>query len=208
LIIGAGTIGLLTLAALRSLGSKARIIISARYPFQAQAAHRLGADTIISGGDFIEQIASHNGARVYKPTIGKRVIRGGPDLTFECAGTDSALDDALRVTKTGGKVSILGFPGIARGIDWSALFAQELVVNGAFTYHRAEKFGGAVQPSFTIALNLFSQEDLDLSWFISHRFKLADYRKAFNIIGNRKQNEAVKVVFDFSDDDYSSSSGS
>ena len=38
LILGAGTIGLVTLAALRALDCKARILVSARYPHQAEAA--------------------------------------------------------------------------------------------------------------------------------------------------------------------------
>jgi L-iditol 2-dehydrogenase len=199
LIIGAGTIGLLTLAALRQLGSKAKIIVSARYPFQVEAANRLDADFVISDGDLYSQVADLNGARIFQPTIGKRVIRGGPDVTFECAGTDSAIDDAIRITRTGGKVTILGFPGIAKGIDWSALFAQELVVNGSFLYHHVESYQGSEQPAFTIALDLFSKRGFDLGWLISHRFKLSEYKSAFRTVSTRKKSKAIKAVFDFGD---------
>jgi threonine dehydrogenase-like Zn-dependent dehydrogenase len=199
LIIGAGTIGLLTLAALRQLGSRAKIIVSARYPFQVEAANRLDADIVISDGDLYSQVASLNDARIFQPTLGKRVIRGGPDLTFECAGTDSAIDDAIRITRTGGKVTILGFPGIAKGIDWSALFAQELVVNGSFLYHHVESYQGSEQPAFSIALDLFSKESVDLGWLISHRFKLSEYKSAFRTVTTRKKRKAIKAVFDFGD---------
>jgi threonine dehydrogenase-like Zn-dependent dehydrogenase len=199
LIIGAGTVGLLTLAALRQLGSKAKIIVSARYPFQVSAANRLGADTVISDGDFYAQIAALNGARIFKPPFYKRVIRGGPDVTFECVGTDSAIDDALRITRSGGKVTILGFPGIAIGIDWAALFAQELVVNGSFLYHHVESYQGSEQPAFAIAIDLFSKESVDLGWLISHRFKLSDYKSAFRSVSSRRKSKAIKAVFDFGD---------
>lgn len=47
LIIGAGTISICTLAALRALDSRARVIVLARYPFQGQLAWRYGADEVI-----------------------------------------------------------------------------------------------------------------------------------------------------------------
>ena len=47
-VIGGGTIGLLTVAALRILGYQNRILIFAKYPHQQQLALELGANEIIS----------------------------------------------------------------------------------------------------------------------------------------------------------------
>jgi threonine dehydrogenase-like Zn-dependent dehydrogenase len=197
LIIGAGTIGLLTLAALRQLGCESTIIVLAKYPFQAEAARKLGADSIISKGDVYAQVAAQNGARIFQPTIGKRVIRGGPDVTYECAGTDSAIDDALRLTRTGGRVILLGLPGIAKGIDWSSIFVQELRVNGSFLYHRAEEFGGDEISSFSIAIDRFSRHNLDLSWLVTHRYELRRYKQALRQVSKREEYHIVKAVFEF-----------
>ena len=196
LVIGAGTIGLLTLAALRQLGCKSSIMISARYPFQAEAARKMGADSIISEGDLYTQVAAQNGARVFVPPLGKRVVRGGPDVTYECAGTDSAIDDALRLTRTGGRVILLGLPGIAKGIDWSALFAQELTINGSFLYHRAEHYEGEIKSTFSIALEQFEQR-LDLSWLVTHQYDIYAYKKALGQVRKREDNHIVKAVFAF-----------
>ena len=46
--MGAGIIGLLTLAALRATDSQATIWVVARYPFQADAARKLGADFFLT----------------------------------------------------------------------------------------------------------------------------------------------------------------
>ncbi len=45
LVIGGGIIGLSIIAALRALGSTARIVASVRYPFQAQTAHAISVQT-------------------------------------------------------------------------------------------------------------------------------------------------------------------
>ena len=139
LILGAGTIGLSLLAALRGLGSQAQIVVAARYPFQAEAARRLGASEILSR-DLYAEIAQRTGGAVLKPLIGKQVVTGGVDRTFECAGSDLALDDALRLTRPGGTVVLVGVPGIAKNVDWTSIFLKELRVVAAYTYHRAEQF--------------------------------------------------------------------
>ena len=120
----------MTLAALRALGSQAHILVAARYPFQAEAAKRLGASDVVRG-DLYAEIARRTGGAVLKPIIGKQVVTGGVDRTFECAGSDSALDDALRLTRPGGTVVLVGVPGIAKNVDWTSIFLKELRVVGS-----------------------------------------------------------------------------
>src|SRR5256885_10593512 len=45
LVIGGGVIGQCAIAAVRVIGSGARVIALGKYPFQGDAARRLGADT-------------------------------------------------------------------------------------------------------------------------------------------------------------------
>ncbi len=198
-ILGAGTIGLCTLAALRALGSKARVLIAARYPFQAQAAARLGADHVIQTDfrDGYAQVAELAGGTLLQPILGKQVLSGGFDLTFECVGSDQAIDDALRLTRPGGRVVLVGVPGIARGIDWTTIFAQELTVRAASMYHHAECFAGRTWRTFDLALELFAQKKLDLSWLITHRYPLDQYGRALRELNQRRDFPVIKAVFDF-----------
>ncbi len=199
LILGTGTIGLMTLAALRGLDCQAHISISARYPFQVEAAQRLGADEVLSGGDLYQQVAERTGARLYKPMIGKRVMIGGMDRLYECVGSDGTLDDALRLTTAGGKVVLVGVPGVARGVDWSAIFDQELTVNAASIYHRAENWQGKQRSTYEVALALMESGKVDIGWMVSRHYRLDEYKRAFRELGNKRQHPIIKAVFDFSE---------
>jgi threonine dehydrogenase-like Zn-dependent dehydrogenase len=46
-VIGAGTIGLMTVAALKAVESSCRVAVVAKYPFQSELARTLGADCVI-----------------------------------------------------------------------------------------------------------------------------------------------------------------
>jgi threonine dehydrogenase-like Zn-dependent dehydrogenase len=199
LIIGSGTIGLLTLAALRIMGCQAEVMVLAKYPFQAENATRLGADRAIVTGDVFSQVASHYEARVFAPRIGRRIMIGGPDVIYDCAGSDRSIDDAMRMARGGGRVVLLGLLGIARGIDWSSLFSQELVVHGSFLYQRAENYNGNKISTFDLAIDLLKNHSLDLSWIITHKFDISDYKLAFEHITRKGETNIIKAVFEFSD---------
>lgn len=198
LILGAGTIGLLTLAALRALGSKAHILVSARYAFQAEAAERLGADEVLIGEDLYTQVAERTGASLLKPTIGKRVVSGGADRVYECVGSDSSLDDANRLSRSGGTVVLVGLPGMAKGVDWSAIFSQELTLIATTEYDHAEKYQGKTWKTFDLALDLMAKGKVDLGWMVSRRYALKDYKRALTDLAAKKKNPIIKAVFSFS----------
>lgn len=225
LILGAGTIGLCTLAALRALGSQARILVVARYDFQADAARRLGASEVIQarGEALYAEVARLTGARLHRPMIGKQVMVGGVDRTFECVGSDAALDDAIRLTRSGGQVVLVGVPGIARGVDWTAIFAQELTLTAAYAYHHAERWQGRTWTTFELALELmssgqsfvherapqpikndspratgsYSSGQVELGWMVTHRFRLEEYDRAFRLLGQKGTHQIIKAVFEF-----------
>jgi threonine dehydrogenase-like Zn-dependent dehydrogenase len=200
LIIGAGTIGLCTLAALRALDCEAEVLVLARHSFQVEAARRLGASHVItagSGDDFYLELARLTGARLLKPMIGKRVPEGGVDATFECTGKDSAVDDALRFTRAGGRVVLVGVPGIAKGIDWTPIFAKELDVRAANTYHHNELFEGKRWRTYDLALHLLEMGKVDLSWLVTHRFRIEEYRQALAMQSRLGANRAIKSVFSY-----------
>lgn len=197
LILGAGTIGLMQLAALRAAGCRAHITVTARYPFQAEAAERLGADEVLLGGDVYEQIAERTEGKVYSPIMGKRVLVGGVDQTFECVGSDSVLDDALRLTKAGGKVVVMGMPGLAKGIDWAPIFDNELTVVGSYIYDHAEQWEGRTRATYEIALEMMARGDLDIAWMVSHRYPLEDFDRALREIGDKRNHPIIKAVFSF-----------
>jgi threonine dehydrogenase-like Zn-dependent dehydrogenase len=199
LIVGAGTVGLAILAALRALGSKARVLVLARYDFQAAAALRAGATEVLNTRteDAFEWVASRTGAQIRKPMVGRRVVSGGAHLTFECVGSDRAIDDALRLTRDGGRVVLAGLPGIAKGIDWTAIFAQELNVVAARNHNNVENWQGRRWRAFDLAIHLMAHGGVDLGWMITHRYPLKEYREALRAAVSRGGSGMIKGVFTF-----------
>ena len=196
LILGAGTMGLVTLAALRALGSKARILVSARYANQTEAAERLGASEVLRG-DLYPQVAERTGAEILKPLLGRLVVEGGVDRVYECVGSNRSLDDANRLTRSGGKVVLVGIPGIAKGVDWTAIFAQELTVLAARQFHDAELYQGKTWRAFDLALDLMAKDKLDLGWMISRKYPLRNYQRALSDLAQKGSQGIIKAAFEF-----------
>jgi threonine dehydrogenase-like Zn-dependent dehydrogenase len=197
LILGAGTIGLVTLAALRALGSKARILVSARYAHQAEAARKLGASEVLQGRDLYAQVAKATGAELLKPALGKLVVEGGADRVYECTGKDSSLDDANRLAKRGGTVVLVGVPGQAKGIDWSAIFAQELTLLATTEYNHAEDWQGKTWKTYDLALDLMEKGKVDLGWMVSRKYDLKDYKQALGDLAKKGNEGIIKAAFEF-----------
>lgn len=201
LITGAGCIGLCTLAALRALGSKAEIAMLARHEYQRQAAMRLGADRVFlsRGEQLITEIAEFYLAELLRPILGSHGVLGGADLVFECVGKAEALDQALKFTRSGGKVVLVGLPNIPKRVDWSPIFIHELEVQASYIYNHVEKFQDRQWKTFDLAIELIRSGVVDLGWLVTHKFHLAQYRQAFSQLHNRRQTEIIKAVFEFGD---------
>jgi len=199
IVVGAGTIGLTVLAALNALDCDVRTVVLARHPHQAAAVERIGADHVIGpgSGDVFEAVAELTGATLHKPMIGKRVMVGGADRTFECVGSDSAIDDTLRMTAAGGDVVLCGVPGLARGIDWSSMFCDELTVRASTVYHQVERWNDRTWNALELAIHLVQQGKLDLDWMITHRFDLADWKRALDLHHSKGGEGLIKAVFEF-----------
>ncbi len=199
LVIGAGVIGLTIVAALRAIESRARIFVLARHPFQQDLARQLGADVVIpSSGDYADEYARAIGAKSLKPIFGKRVLVGGADVTFECVGNGDTIDDALRFTRSGGRVVLTGAASFPKGIDYTPVWMRELQIHGTYGYGHDE-YRGERHRTFDVAFRLMTQGRVDLAPLVTHKFALRDYQRAFHVLTHRRRERAVKIVFDLSD---------
>lgn len=197
LVIGGGVIGICVIAAIRALEIPCNIVALVKHPFQAELASNYGADNIIllQKPNYVEDLARSLKGKVLKPLFGPEVIEGGADIVFECVGKKQSINDALRFSKNGGKVILLGLAGIMEGIDWTTVWLNELEVKGSFAYS-TEQFQGNRVPTFTIAIELMRDGKVDLSPLVTHRFPLEDYRNAIDTASNKKNRAAIKVVFE------------
>src|SRR5690606_9654147 len=179
-------------------GSRARVIITARHPMQREMAERLGADVVLRperGHRLYEQVVAVTGGEVLRPPIGKRAVRGGAPLVFECVGAGATIDDALRLTASGGTMVLVGVAGMPRGIDWTPVWLNEVKVHGSYCY-ADEEFRGESIDSFRLAVQLMA-EGLDLSPLLTHRFALDDYAKALEAVTRKGSSGVLKAAFEF-----------
>nr|MDQ2716196.1 alcohol dehydrogenase catalytic domain-containing protein [Chloroflexota bacterium] len=91
LIIGAGTIGLLTLQAVRALAPQAEVSVMARHAFQVEQATRMGATHIIYPQDSYKTIQQVTGAQLYQGLLGNTLLLGGYDVIFDTVGSRSTI---------------------------------------------------------------------------------------------------------------------
>lgn len=195
LVIGGGSIGLLTVAALRALAPRARLTVLARHAFQRDAAQRLGAESGIDAhGNYLPVLADAGGTRLLKPIIGKPVGVGGFDRTFVCVSGARAMDDAMRVTRVGGTIVLLGNSSTMNGLDWTPLWLKELTVRGSLCYG-AHAHASPARNAFVEAAELIALGRAPIGDFVTHVFPLSQYRQAIDTARSKRAEQSIKVAF-------------
>ena len=192
LVIGAGSMGLLALAALQAL-TRAHVTILAKHTFQCEHAARLGAEHIVPvrEGDYFAALSRVSGGRLMQPILGARIHVGGFDTTMVCVGTDTAVADALRFTRAGGTIILLGNVARLSKVDWTPLWQKELRVFGSLCYNAPH--GGA--DAFDAAMSLVAgPTGAAVEPLVTHVIPVDRFRQGLAIAQGRSERGAVKVA--------------
>ena len=192
LVIGAGTLGLCAVVALRLMAPEVRIAAVARHPVQRRLAERFGATIATSA---VQAAVREAGARAHRSILGRTVLTGGFGQVYDAVGSQSSLADAVRVAAPQGRVVLLGGPAELGGMDWTLAWARELRIDGTYTYGREPSLGGAHTMDETMRL-LAANPQLPLGELVTHRFGLEDWRRAMAAALHRGRSGALKVVFE------------
>ena len=194
LVIGAGTIGALTVKALRLTGFTGTLAVLGRHAFQRDLADRAGATVVFRGRDELYKWAeSLPVARGYRPTLAPRFVEGGPSLVYDTVGSPATAQDALALTREGGRIVMVGTASRITA-DWTRLVIRQLSVSGVFAYG-AVPFDGAQRDIYDAALTLMRRDSFADMGMLSHVFDLEDYRAAISVALDKRANRSVKVAF-------------
>jgi threonine dehydrogenase-like Zn-dependent dehydrogenase len=193
LIIGAGIIGLLTVQCVKLLAPGVRLTVLARYPHQAEAAARLGADAVLGGGDLYQQVAQQTGGRLYRAMMNRGMVLGGYDVVYDCVGRADTILDALRWTRARGTVVLVGIDLGLLHVDLNPIWYQEVDLIGSHTFG-AEQVEGGRRHTFELVIDHLRAGRLREAGLITHRFPLAEYRRAIDT-ALHKRSGAIKVTF-------------
>lgn len=179
-VIGAGTLGLLTLAALRAEAEIGELLIAAKHSHQRQLARSLGADQVVSPAELGRAVRSLTGAWV----LDGGQLTDGVDLVVDCVGSEASLTQALQVVRPGGEVLVVGMPGDTT-LDLTTLWHRETTIRGCYAYTR---------PDFEAAASLV--EEAYLERLVSATYPLSRYTDAIEHAAGAGARGAVKIAFD------------
>ena len=98
------------------------------------------------------------------------------------------MEDAIRLTKPGGEVSLVGMPGAKSSLDLTALWYKEISLSGTYAYG-VEDYKGEKVKSFELAMRL--APEIGLEKLVGPRFRLEDYRQAISAARERRARRAT-----------------
>ena len=199
-VLGAGTLGLLTVAALRRWTPPAHLLATAKHPDQKALAKALGADTVVAPSEVRRSVRRMAATMAISSGSGEGEVErltGGADVVIDCVGSVDSLADALAVVRPRGRVVVAGMPGHV-SIDLTGLWHREVTLVGAYTYGTEQLPDGAARRTFDLAFELAAEADLGR--LVSATYPLRRYRDAIEHAASAGSRGAVKVAFDLRDE--------
>jgi L-iditol 2-dehydrogenase len=171
LILGAGTIGLMTLQAAKTLGV-GPVMMTDLLQDRLALAQELGADYVVnpSTRDLVTAVEAAFGA-------------DGADVIIECVGIAATARDAIRVARKGTRIVLAG------------VFEEEVPLNLGLVQDRELELVGTlmyVDDDFAKALGLLQASGVRVEPLITHRFALSQAAEAFAVADSRQR--ALKVI--------------
>jgi threonine dehydrogenase-like Zn-dependent dehydrogenase len=188
-IVGAGTVGLLTLLALRESVPAVPIHVVAKHRHQQERALSLGATAVHPPRRATRALRRSTLARMHVPERGSEFLLGGVDVAFECTGGASGLDTALRLVRAGGTVVVSGLP--SGHVDLTPLWYRELNLVGAYA---SDAGGPDGRPDFAKAIELAATAPLE-DW-VEPAYPLRRWREAIGHAVEAGRLGSVKIAFD------------
>ena len=190
LVVGAGTVGVLSLLALRESTSAGPVLVVAKHARQRDLALRLGATEVVDPRDAVTTLRRATRAYRLNPERGASYLLGGVDVALDCVGTKSSLDLALRSTRAGGRIVLAGMPAI--GADLSPVWFRELEVAGAYATG-TELTDQGPRSTFDLAIDLASEAPLH--GMVGAEYPLSRWREGIDHAFSAGRLGTVKVAF-------------
>lgn len=123
LVLGAGPIGALSIAALRAMGVD-DVTCAEPAPARQALAAAVGATAVVEPSELVVPSIAEPGL----------VVEGAVDAVLECSGKRAAMEAGLAQLRRGGTLVLVGAGIEAPRFDPNRILLNELVITGAFIY--------------------------------------------------------------------------
>lgn len=184
LVNGCGTIGLTTIAGLKSKGIN-NIIASDISEARLELARTLGAKYTFNpsaGGELKLLIVKHFGEVDSLRYVGKL-----PRLNavFECSGVGPVMQQAFQLLAPDGNLTVVAIYSKEIALDPNLIVYKRLNIRGSLFY---------TPEDFLEAIDLMNSGKVDLTPIVSHHFPLNELPQAFEVQADSSR--SVKVIVD------------
>lgn len=176
-VVGSATIGLSSIAAAKAFGARI-VIASARYPQQAEAARKMGADIVVGTGpgefeDACMQASSGVGA----------------DFVVESVGghQSDSFHQAVRATRNQGTMLYLGGVKIPMKFDLFEPLIREIRIQSAICYGVLDG-----RHDYEVAIDLLASGDIPYREIVTHQVDLENIQDGFDAAWD-KSSGSIKV---------------
>ena len=165
LIIGDGPAAMLASGVCKTEGAYLIAIIG-RHEKRLEIAGKMGANWILNEGQYLEKIV---------PFV---LNGGGFDVALEMAGGKEAKENAIKLVRNGGRISLFGIDG------------EPLIIENSGQYVRSAKkilpiSGRLIWRTWKEVKRLLESGLLDIAPVITHRFPLEEFENGFRAMTER-----------------------
>jgi len=182
---------------LRALFPKTRILVIARRRLGVKSlAERLGADALFTskGSELVREFGEFLQVPLRTPLFGLPWLQSGVHRIYDTVGSGESLEVGVRIANPRASIVVIGVAPPKR-FEWTLLYFKELSLLGSNAYG-LEAVEGKRANCIEIYLDLLAHNRLNVDGLITHRYPLEYYADAFLALRNRRQSQAIKVVFD------------
>ncbi len=173
LITGAGPIGVMAAAICKHVGAR-HVVVTDVNDYRLDLARKLGATKAIN--------VKNTSIDETMKSLG---MTEGFDVGLEMSGNGDAFRSMFKAMNHGGRVAILGIPPSDVSIDWSQVIFKGLILKGIYGREMFETW---------YKMTAMLQSGLDISPVVTHRYPIADFQKAFDVM---RTGASGKVVLDW-----------
>jgi threonine 3-dehydrogenase len=173
LVTGAGPIGVMAAAIARHVGAR-NVVVTDVNDYRLALARKLGATRTV-------HVPQEDLRRVMEE-IG---MKEGFDVGLEMSGNGPAFRQMLEVMNHGGRIALLGIMPGPEAVDWNQIVFKGLFLKGIYGREMFETWYKMVA---------MLQSGLDISAVVTHRFPIARFQEAFDVM---RSGQSGKVVLDW-----------
>ena len=172
-VLGCGPIGIFAVAVARAAGAST-VYASDTRTYRLDLAEKLGADGVVdvTKDDLEAYIAARTGGQ-------------GVDVVLEMSGAPIAIQQAMRICRRGGRVSLMGIPSQPVELD----MAEDMIFKGLNIQCIV---GRRLYETWETMRALLSSGRLDISPAITHRLAFEDFAHGMDLM---RDGICGKVVF-------------